>query len=449
MNVICFGDSNTWGYDPRSYFGGRYASDSRWVDVFAQKTGWKVINHGENGREIPRNAEEFPDDTDMVLIMLGTNDLLQGAAATTAAEKMEAFLYRTLRHCKNVALISPPALQPGEWVTDPALISESVLLVEKYRKLAEGFGILFVDSNDWHLPLAYDGVHFTEKAHRIFGDKIATILLNNMSTFSCDCKFAKEKEEIATLDCISVENMRISDAMTIEHYVPSLVLMYRAAYGVFQAVPWGKNAAIVVGSGNNGGDGFALACILREHGLPCCVFTVSQRYSQDSKYYADQAMAKGIPVTQFTAGCLDGYDIVVDCLLGTGFHGALRENYKMAIEAINSSNAFVVSVDINSGMNGDTGEAELAVISDLTVTIGYVKNGLIVPEAGNYMKRLVCTDIGIVLAYEENKLVSRDRWAEFCSIHAADPQASAVAFNSRYHFPAPAWLDWKIISSLG
>ena len=55
------------------------------------------------------------------------------------------------------------------------------------------------------------------------------------------------------LDCISVENMRLSDAMTIEKYVPSLELMHRAAMGVFQAVDWQGRIAIVVGSGNNGG----------------------------------------------------------------------------------------------------------------------------------------------------------------------------------------------------
>ena len=64
------------------------------------------------------------------------------------------------------------------------------------------------------------------------------------------------------IPCISVENMRLSDAYTIENLVPSLELMYRAAYGVYKAVNWSGKTAIVVGSGNNGGDGFALAWIL-------------------------------------------------------------------------------------------------------------------------------------------------------------------------------------------
>lgn len=206
------------------------------------------------------------------------------------------------------------------------------------------------------------------------------------------------------IHCISVENMRNSDAYTIANLIPSSELMYRAAYGVFKAVNWQGSTAIVVGSGNNGGDGFALACILKEHGHDCTVFTVSQRLSSDSAYYADKANISGVTIQPFESGCLIGYNIVVDCLLGTGFHGSVRNNYRIAIEAINRSDSYVVSVDINSGMNGDTGEAELAVQSDLTVTIGYVKTGLISKNAGKYMKRLVCTDIGIVLVKDEYKI---------------------------------------------
>lgn len=201
--------------------------------------------------------------------------------------------------------------------------------------------------------------------------------------------------------CISVENMRLSDAYTIANFVPSLELMYRAAMCVYVANHWQGRTAIVVGSGNNGGDGFALAWILKEKGFECVVFTVSQRLSDDSAYYAEKAKEAKVPVCPFEKGCLVGFDNVVDCLLGTGFSGTVRGNYRDAIESINESGAYVISVDINSGMNGDTGVAELAVRSALTVTIGFVKTGLVAENAGNYIKRLVCADIGIVLLQEE------------------------------------------------
>ena len=229
------------------------------------------------------------------------------------------------------------------------------------------------------------------------------------------------------INCISVENMRLSDAYTIAGFVPGLTLMHRAALGIFRAVSWHGTTAIVAGSGNNGGDGFALACILREHGHPCTVFTVSEKLSSDSAFYAAQAREAGILITPFTDGCLEGFDFVVDCLLGTGFQGDVRGNYRSAIMQINECGAFIISADINSGMNGDTGEASLAVYSDLTVTIGYVKAGLITENAGKYMKKLVCTDIGILLLREERKICGPDE--------ELLPGAC----------PCPPWLDMEII----
>ena len=206
------------------------------------------------------------------------------------------------------------------------------------------------------------------------------------------------------LDCVSVKNMRESDRKTIENHVPSLTLMYRAAMGVYRAAPWRGDIAIAVGSGNNGGDGFALAYILKSNDIDCRVVTLSDKLSPDSAHFAEKAKALGVPVVPYTEGVLSGSDTIVDCLLGTGFHGSMREPYASAIREINAAGAYVISVDINSGMNGDTGEAELAVRSDLTVTIGFVKNGMLAVSAGKYMKRLVVTDIGIVLDREENKI---------------------------------------------
>ena len=238
--------------------------------------------------------------------------------------------------------------------------------------------------------------------------------------------------------------MRLSDAQTIEKYVPSLELMRRAADGVFRSVLWHGRVAIVAGSGNNGGDGFALACILRRNHIECTVFTLSQRLSQDSAYYAGQAEKAGVPIQAFQLSCLNGYDIVVDCLLGTGFRGALRDNCRSAIEAINTSGAWVVSVDINSGMNGDTGEAELAVRSDLTVTIGFVKNGLLTDNAGAHMKRLVCTDIGIRLAKEENKICDAAQWHILCASHGIPVAQNKAELDGTVYYRCPEWLDMTV-----
>ena len=199
---------------------------------------------------------------------------------------------------------------------------------------------------------------------------------------------------------ISVEQMRRSDAYTIENFVPSKELMYRAANGVYESfMSWdNKKIAIVVGGGNNGGDGYALAGILKKNNIDSTIIKVSEKMSEDGKYYSDIATELGVKAEMFTEGTdLSDYEVIVDCILGTGFTGEVRGLAKDAIEAINKSSAYVISVDINSGMNGDTGEAVLAVKSDLTVSIGYYKQGLFTEAAKEYIKELVNVDIGIVL----------------------------------------------------
>lgn len=199
---------------------------------------------------------------------------------------------------------------------------------------------------------------------------------------------------------ISVEEMRRSDAYTIENFVPSKELMYRAANGVFESfMSWdNKKIAIVVGGGNNGGDGYALAGILKKNNIDSTIIKVSEKMSEDGKYYSDIAEELGVKAEMFTKETdLSSYEVIVDCILGTGFTGEVRGLAKDAIEAINKSGAYVISVDINSGMNGDTGEATLAVKSDLTVSIGYYKKGLFTEASKKYIKEKTNVDIGIVL----------------------------------------------------
>ena len=177
VRILCFGDSNTYGYDPRGFFGDRYAAGDRWVDLLTMHTGHDYINAGTNGREIPRNpyalrllTEHAP--VDVFLVMLGTNDLLQGASAKEAADRMEAFLNSLLPHCQQILLVAPPPMKRGAWVPTDELVSESTHLAEEYMFLAEKMNIPFVDTRHWNIELAFDGVHFTESGHHIFAENL-------------------------------------------------------------------------------------------------------------------------------------------------------------------------------------------------------------------------------------------------------------------------------------
>ena len=181
MKILCFGDSNTYGYDPRSYFGGQYPAQHRWVDLLAQKMGCKVVNAGENGREIPRREGELQrfdlmlsnqKPLDLLLVMLGGNDLLQGNFVEAVAQRMESFLTRIPLEKTKIVLIGPPRMKPGAWITDNRLLEDCVRLNVAYRTVTEKLGVRFVDATGWDIDVTYDGVHYSEKGHQIFAENL-------------------------------------------------------------------------------------------------------------------------------------------------------------------------------------------------------------------------------------------------------------------------------------
>lgn len=235
------------------------------------------------------------------------------------------------------------------------------------------------------------------------------------------------------LDVISVKNMRESDAFTINTNVCSgRELMRKAAMSVFRQGHWVGNIAIVCGGGNNGGDGYALAEILAEKGIEnVSVLRVSEKFSQDGLYYYKQCIKKGIgdfvcdSFTDFSQ-----YDIIVDCILGTGFTGVLDDELTELIEEINRSSAYKISVDINSGLNGSNGLASpVAVKSDLTVSVGYLKTGLLLNDAALYMKRLVNCDIGIKLLKKQYYLITDEEAQRFMGYSSECLTADEFALN--------------------
>ena len=183
MKILCFGDSNTYGYDPRSYFGDRYPVQCRWVDLLAEKLNAEIINAGENGREIPRREGELrrfdllltnQQPIDLLVIMLGSNDLLQGNSVEAVSERMEHFLHHIHLERSKILLIAPPPMQRGEWVSSQTLIDASIALRDAYRTLSARLGVRFADAGK--IPLTFDGVHFTEEGHKAFAEGFAKIL---------------------------------------------------------------------------------------------------------------------------------------------------------------------------------------------------------------------------------------------------------------------------------
>lgn len=205
---------------------------------------------------------------------------------------------------------------------------------------------------------------------------------------------------------ITVETMRKSDAYTIQNYIDSKELMYKAGVGVFNSFDYRGNVAIVCGSGNNAGDGYVLSLLLKEKNIDSTLFLLKEKFSADGKYYFRKCMEEKIPYVLCNENTdFEDYNIIVDCIFGTGFKGVATGIARDIIDKINSSGKFVISVDINSGLNGDTGFGEKCVKSDLTVSIGYLKTGLLINDAPEYIGNLVNCDIDIELVGDYFQLV--------------------------------------------
>lgn len=206
---------------------------------------------------------------------------------------------------------------------------------------------------------------------------------------------------------LSVKEMRDADAYTIKNFVDSKELMYRAGEAIFYVGNWniGDKVLIAAGSGNNAGDGYVVAELLSIEGIEVEILLIKDKFSEDGKYYFNRCLQKDIKYTVLDDDAdyntlrkkFDSYDYILDCIYGTGFTGGVREPVYTLIKALNDSKASIISADINSGMNGDTGESNICVNSDITVSIGFLKKGLVSEEGKKHIGKLVNMDIGIVI----------------------------------------------------
>ncbi len=211
-------------------------------------------------------------------------------------------------------------------------------------------------------------------------------------------------------EVVSVRVMRESDENTIKTKISSIELMKRAGEAVYNAYDWQGKTAIVCGTGNNAGDGYVLASLL---GDKCHLFLLCDKFSPDGRYYFDECIKKGIEYSFIDESTDFGeYDTIVDCIFGTGFRGDVTGTAKMVVDKINESEKYVISVDIPSGLNGDTGTG-YSVISDLTVSIGTIKTGLILNEAKDKIKKLTNCPIGIDITGEKYYLLQKE---DFCGL---------------------------------
>jgi NAD(P)H-hydrate epimerase len=194
--------------------------------------------------------------------------------------------------------------------------------------------------------------------------------------------------------------MRAADAWAIEQRgVPSLELMERAGEGlarVTAAAAGEGSVRVVVGKGNNGGDGLVVARLLRADGYEVDVLAAAPLDGLEGDALANLERLPGAPPEPFAPERLDGSGAVVDALLGTGFAGAPREPLATAIASINAQDAPVVACDVPSGVDASSGEVEgEAVHADVTATFHGPKAGLYVHPGKAHAGAVELIEIGI------------------------------------------------------
>ena len=197
--------------------------------------------------------------------------------------------------------------------------------------------------------------------------------------------------------------VRDADARAIAGGIPGEVLMETAgtlaAREILGAFPPGSAATVLVGPGNNGGDGMVVARHLAEAGWDVRVQAPGAREpgTPDGTLMTARAAQAGLAVGDVDLDELRaGGRVVVDALLGTGTAGAPRGGVADAVEAVVASGAPVAALDMPTGVDGDTGAAAgVAVRADLTITFAAEKVGLRVAPGRGLAGRVVVADIGI------------------------------------------------------
>jgi hydroxyethylthiazole kinase-like uncharacterized protein yjeF len=182
--------------------------------------------------------------------------------------------------------------------------------------------------------------------------------------------------------------------------IPKIKLMENAGVGAAKIIIekfslTTKKVILICHHGNNGGDGFVIGRILSNNG-----FNVNVLFIGDEKKFKTEAkenfnLLKKIKNVRFIQDykkiSFNSFDIIVDCIYGTGFSGEIKGTVKDIIQLCNQSNAELISIDVPTGIDPKTGkESNIFFAFDILITFHDVKEGLI-----NYADKSIIVDIGI------------------------------------------------------
>jgi NAD(P)H-hydrate epimerase len=207
---------------------------------------------------------------------------------------------------------------------------------------------------------------------------------------------------------VTAKQMQSIDRKAVEKYnIPAIIMMENAAaasaFCVMRMLKSGqRNVIFLCGQGNNGGDGFACARHLLNHGFKVKVYFSGKRkkLSKESETNCRILLKMGQKVLRPNLPAVkkefEHTDLIVDALLGIGLKAEVREPIYSLIGLINTSKKPVLSLDIPSGLDATSGRIRgIAVKSKHTVTFGLCKKGFLNPQARQYIGDVTVGDISL------------------------------------------------------
>ena len=192
--------------------------------------------------------------------------------------------------------------------------------------------------------------------------------------------------------------IRLVDEESINAFgIPSIHLMENAAKGIRDtACAHRPNSVLIVcGAGNNGGDGYAAARLLADMHIEVKVISIEEPKMQDASINCLRANQQGIDTSVWDMATLPPCDLIIDGIFGTGLTREVTGKHKALIEAINSHQSHVISIDIPSGLDCDFGTPlGTAIQADQTVSLIGLKAGFLNEKAKQYTGEIIVIDIG-------------------------------------------------------
>src|SRR5215213_4992734 len=243
---------------------------------------------------------------------------------------------------------------------------------------------------------------------------------------------------------LNTQQMREADRQTINDVgIPSVVLMENAGRQAVAAMEAAfedlatSRVGVLCGRGNNGGDGFVVARTLAQRGIEATVFLLGSvgDVRGDARVNLEILGRVGLTVVEISTAQewelhfseISECDLIVDAIVGTGFHGPLTGLLETVVADVNGLGVPVVAIDLPTGVSADSHEVDgEAIEASMTVTLAAPKVPLILPPADIYGGDLVIADIGIPTAVIDElegpwlELLTRERMRELVPLRAAD-----------------------------